>query len=195
MGNSLINISRNIITLAADTEDDGLINRIFGLDGQLGVDVIIVALAVMFLFFLLSYLVFNPARDLMKKRQEKIQGEMALAAKDKEEAAKYKAEYNQKLANAAAEADEILSEGRKKALKREGDIIDEANNEAKRIRERAEKEALLEKNKMQDEFKQEMISVAAIMAEKMISKDIDESKQAELIEEALNEMGDETWRS
>lgn len=195
MGNSIINIGRNIIALAADTESDGLWNRIFGIDGQLGVDVIIVALAVLFLFFLLSYLVFNPARDLLKKRQAKIQGEMDFASKEREDAIKYKAEYNEKLENAAIEVDEIISEGRKKALKRENDIVNEANNEAKRIRERAEKEALLEMNKMQDEFKQEMISVAAVMAEKMISKNLDDLKQAELVEEALNEMGDETWRS
>lgn len=190
----VIGIGHNIITLAADT-NDSLINRIFGLDGQLGMDALILALAVLFLFFFLSYLVFNPARDLMKKRQEKIKGEMDHAAKENEIALKFKAQYNEKLANAATEVDEIISEGRKKALKRENEIVEEANMEAKRIRERAQKETELEKSKMQDEFKQEMISVATIMAEKMISGSIDEAKQAKLIEEALNEMGDETWRS
>lgn len=194
MGNLIIGMGQRMAFLAAET-DEGIVNRIFGLDGQLGMDAIILALAVLFLFFLLSYLVFNPARDLLQKRQAKIRGEMDFAAKEKEDALKFKEEYSVKLTNAAIEVDKIISDGRKKALKREDDIVNDAKKEAERIRERAEKEALLEKNKMQDEFKQEMISVAAVMAEKMISGSIDETKQAELIEEALNEMGDETWRN
>ena len=49
---------------------------IFGLSMQLIVDAIITALAVGFLFFFMSYLLFNPARELLKKRQDKIKEEM-----------------------------------------------------------------------------------------------------------------------
>lgn len=48
---------------------------------------------------------------------------------------------------------------------------------------------------MKDEVKQEMISVAAIMAGKIISTSIDEDEQAKLIEDTLTEMGDDTWQS
>jgi len=194
VGNSIVGIGRGIVTLAAN-ENEGLWNRIFGLDFQLEADVVIQWLAVLFLFFLLSYLVFNPARDLIKKRQSKIQAEMDMAAADMEEANRCKAEYNEKLASAAAEADEILSNGRKTALKREGEIIEEANTEAKRIRERAKKDILLEQEKMRDEMKQEMISVATMIAGKMVSKNMDESEHSALIEEAFNEMGEGTWQS
>ena len=54
----------------------GVSNRIFGLDAQLIADAVILALAVGFLFFLMSFLLFNPARELMKKRQDKIREEM-----------------------------------------------------------------------------------------------------------------------
>ncbi len=181
-------------TILAAQEEEGLFNRIFGLDFQLGVDVIILALAVFCLFLLMSYLVFNPARELMKKRQEKIQDTMDNAQKEKQDAVAFKAEYEGKLKTAENEVEEILSEGRKKAVKRENEILEQAGLEAKRITERAQKEAELEKNKMQDEFKKEMVSVAAAMAGRFISEGIDEKKQAELVDEALNEMGDETWR-
>ena len=181
-------------TILAAQEEEGLFNRIFGLDFQLGVDVIILALAVFCLFLLMSYLVFNPARELMKKRQEKIQDTMDNAQKEKQDAVAFKAEYEGKLKTAENEVEEILSEGRKKAVKRENEILEQAGLEAKRITERAQKEAELEKNKMQYEFKKEMVSVAAAMAGRFISEGIDEKKQAELVDEALNEMGDETWR-
>ena len=97
--------------------------------------------------------------------------------------------------NAEKEVDVILSEGRKKALKRENEIVDEAKAEATRILERADREIELEKSKMKDEVKKEMVAVASVMAGKIIAASIDTDKQAQLIDEALNEMGDNTWRS
>ena len=169
--------------------------RIFGLDAQLLVDTIIVILAVFFLFLLLSYLVFNPARELLRKRQEKIAGELADAAKNQAAAVQMKGEYEAKLAGADKEVDEILTEARKKGQKQEAKIVAEAKEEAARVMNRAEREIELEKEKMKDEVKQEMIVVAQAMAAKVMAASMDEAKQAELLEDTLKEMGDDTWRS
>ena len=48
---------------------DGLGDYIFGLDPQLLVDSAITILAMFAMFLLLSHLLFNPARDLLEKRQ------------------------------------------------------------------------------------------------------------------------------
>ncbi len=180
-----------------DEDGKGLfawMNRIFGLDAQLLADVCITLLAVFALFTLLSYLLFNPARELLAKRQAKIQADLDAAAKDKEDAIAFKAEYDAKVHAAEAEVDEILAEGRKKAMKKEADIMAEAKEEAARITQRASKEIELEKSKMKDEVKKEMISVASMMAGKFVAESMDDKKQAELVDEALNEMGDDTWR-
>lgn len=169
-------------------------NRIFGLDLQLGADAVILALAVCFLFFVLSYLLFNPARELLKKRQEKIRQDMDTAEKNKKDALAMKAEYTVKIENADKDVDNILSEGRKKALARENEIVNEAKTEAARMIERAEKEIQLEKSKVKDEVKQEMIGIAGVMAGKIIATSIDAKAQEKLIDEALNEMGDKTWQ-
>ena len=173
----------------------GMTNRIFGLDAQLIADAVILALAVGFLFLLLSYLLFNPARELMKKRQDKIREEMETASRDMADANKMKAEYTAKLAAADKDVDAILSEGRKKALAKENEIVAEAKEEAARVMERAEREIELEKSKVRDEVKQEMIGVAREMAEKFVAASLDDQAQAKLIDEALNEMGEDTWQS
>ena len=173
----------------------GLSNRIFGLDPQLLADVIILALAVGFLFFLMSYLLFNPARELLKKRQDKIREEMETAKNDMAQASRMKEEYDAKLAAADKDVDAILSEGRKKALARENEIVAEAKEEAARVMERAEREIELEKSKVKDEVKQEMIGVARELAGKFVAGSLDEAAQAKLIDEALNEMGENTWQS
>ena len=176
-------------------EQEGLFNRIFGLDAQLIADAVILALAVGFHFFLLSALLFNPARELMKKRQEKIKTEMETAAKDMADAKQMKAEYDARLAAADKDVDAILSEGRKKALARENEIIAEAKEEAALVLERAEREIELEKSKVKDEVKQEMIGVARAMAGRFVTASMDDETQAKLIDEALNEMGEGTWQS
>ena len=101
--------------------------RVFGLDYQFLADAGIMAIAMLVLFTLLSYLLFNPVRDFLKKRQEFIESNINDALKDKEEAQKLKSEYNNKLVNVEKEADEILSASRKKALKRE--IMEELDTE------------------------------------------------------------------
>ena len=169
--------------------------RIFGLDAQLLQDTGIVLLAVFFLFILLSYLVFNPARALLQKRREKIVGEMETAAREKADAIQMKGEYEGKLAAADKEVDEILTEARKKGQKRGDEIVAQAKEEAGRVMSRAEKESELEKEKMNDEVKQEMITVAQAMAAKVVATSMDEAKQAKLLEDTLKEMGDDTWRS
>ena len=50
--------------------------RIFGLDIQLGFDVIFQAIAVFIMFGLLSYLLFEPVRKLLENRKNKIAGEL-----------------------------------------------------------------------------------------------------------------------
>lgn len=167
---------------------------IFGLDAQLIWDTVILLMAVFFLFILLSYLVFNPARELLRKRHEKIAGEMETAEKNMREAVQMKDEYEGKLASADKEVDEILSDARKRGQKREAELVAEAKEEAARVMNRAEKEIELEREKLRDEVKQEMITVAQAMAAKVVAASMDEAKQAELLEDTLKEIGDDTWR-
>ena len=49
--------------------------RLIGFDPQLLADSAITGLAVLFLFFILSYLLFNPAKDMLAKRRERVAGD------------------------------------------------------------------------------------------------------------------------
>ena len=134
----------------------GLGDYIFGLDPQLLVDSAITILAMFFVFLLLSYLLFNPARNLMEKRQEGIREQMETAAREKQDAIQFKGEDDERIKNVQKETDEILSEARKKALKKESVMLEEAREEAAQIVARANREVELEKSKVKDEMKQEI---------------------------------------
>ena len=155
----------------------------------------ILAISVFVLFMFLSYLLFDPVRKMLKDRQLKIKTDLDTAQSDKEEAAALKEQYDEKLKNIEKEAESILSETRQKAMKNEARIIDEAKEEAARIIKRAQEEAELEKKRAMDDMKQEMISIAAMMAGKVVAASIDTTIQDTLVEETLKEMGDVSWRS
>ena len=74
-------VSENFILATAEMEP-----RLFNLDFQLLSDAVLMLIAVLVLFFLLSYLFFNPARAFLQKRQEKIKAELDDA---KEKASNY----------------------------------------------------------------------------------------------------------
>lgn len=168
---------------------------LFNLDAQLLFDAVLLAVSIFVLFFLMSYLLFNPARKLLKSRQERIENDIHTAKEDMESAAALKAEYESKLKNIDKEAEVILSEARQKALKNETRIIDEAKAEASRIIKRAQDEAELEKKHAMDDMKQEMIAIASLMAQKVVAASIDTKIQDTLVDETLKEMGDSTWLS
>ena len=91
----------------------GMEPRLFDLDLQLIADAALMIIAVFALFLIASKLLFNPVRDMMQKRQDKIKGELDSAAKDMDDAAKLKADYESKIKNIDKEAETILSEARK----------------------------------------------------------------------------------
>ena len=168
---------------------------LFNLDAQLLFDTALLAIAVFFLVLAMSYLLFNPARKLLKDRQERISNDIDSAKEDKESAAALKAEYEAKLKEVDKEAEGILAEARQKAMKNQAKMIDEAKEEASRSVKRAQEEAELEKKHAMDDMKQEMITVAAMMAQKVVAASIDTNIQSTLVDETLKEMGESTWLS
>lgn len=170
-------------------------DRLFGLDPQLIFDTCITLVAMLVLFFAISYLLFNPARQLLEKRKKLIQDQLDEAASTKQDALDLKQEYDNRLSKVEEESKELLIQARQKAKARADEIVNEASDEANRIVARAEREVALEKDKVRDEMKQEMVQVASLMAGKFVSQTMDEATQAGLIDETLKEMGEETWQN
>ena len=80
-------------------------DRLIGFDPQFLHDAVLTGINVFILFFCLSYLLFNPVRDVLEKRKQKIAGELASAANDMASASALKEEYEAKLKNVNKEAE------------------------------------------------------------------------------------------
>lgn len=174
------------------TEGESM-SRLFDLDWQLLADSCLMIIAIFFLFLILSYFLFNPARKMLEGRKEKIRNELETAKTAMQNAQSLKKEYEAKLKDVDKEAEVILSEARRKALANENAIVAEAREEAARILDRARVEAELEKQKISDDVKREIVVVASLMAGKIVSASVDSAMQNQLIDETLKEMGEKTW--
>ena len=168
--------------------------RLFDLDFQLLSDSVLTIIAVFVLFLVLSYNLFNPARKVLEDRKNRIRNDLESAQNDKEAALALKQEYEEKLENVDREVEQILSDARQRALANESKVVEAAKKEAAAIIERAHIEAELEKKRVMDEAKQEMIDVAALMAKKVVSRNIDTTIQDSLVDETLKELGEATWQ-
>lgn len=194
---------QQLLTLARMTVDTGVeattaaeeTTRLFGLDMQLIHDTLIMAINVFLIFFILSYLVFNPARKMLSGRREKVEADILAAEKDKKDADALKKEYEARIEKADEEAEDILSKARSKALKNEADIIAEAKEEAARLMERADTEIERERRKALEGMKQEIIDIAGAMATKAVGEKMDVEIQEQLLNETLKEMGEDTWQN
>lgn len=170
-------------------------DRLIGFDLQLLADAAIVGVNVLILFAILTYLLFDPVRKVLNDRRERIAAELQDAASKEEKANAMKAEYEFKLKDINKEADRILEDARKKAKIKEEEILSNAREEAERITDRANKQIEMEKKKAMDDMKQEMVGLAAIIAQKAITSSMNVDVQASLVDETLKEMGEGIWQN
>lgn len=169
--------------------------RLFNLDLQLIHDAVLLAISVFVMFTFLSYLLFNPTQEFLKKRQDRVKGDIDSAREAKAEAENLRAEYEEKLRSIRHEEDVILGEARRRGLENGAKITENAKEEASRIIERANRQTEMAVRKAQDDIKKEIITVASMIAEKVVTKNISLSAQDSLLDDTLKEIGETTWQS
>lgn len=159
------------------------------------ISLIISIVNIFLLFFAIGYIGSGMATRFFEKRKARIVESIDSARTEKQNATQLHQEYSGRLENFQAERQSILTKAREKAAVRDAEIMADANKEAQRIVDRANREAELKKAKVKDDVKRDMVNIAAAVAAKLIKENINEEKQTLLIEETLKEMGEQTWQN
>ena len=79
-------------------------------------------------------------------------------------------------------------------MKNRNEILEDARNDAQKLRERAAAELEQEKVHARDDLKNEMVDIAALLAEKAVSGNMSPEIQEKLVNETLQEIGEHTWQ-
>ena len=102
-------------------------------------------------------------------------------------------ELNGKLEAIDDEAKSILKENKQKADARAEEIIQAAYEEAAAIKEKARREIEREQAKAIEDLKQQLAVLAVYAAEKIIETQLDPERQREVINGAIEELGESRW--
>ena len=168
--------------------------RVFGLDFQTIVSVIMQIFNASVLAAGLSFLLYRPVGAFMKKRRDKIADQLSFAADESEKANALKAQYEKRLEDIDIERAAILDEAHKLAEEKAMELLHEARMEAHAMKERAKADILREQEQARDLLKLYIIEVSTVMAEKIVANAVaDRDEQDRLFAGALAELEGADW--
>lgn len=142
------------------------------------------------LFLIIKKFLYKPVKKMLAERQNQLDKKYSDAEDAKHEAENDRREWSERISKVQDEADSIIENAQIQA-KRMGDkLTDDAKRRADGIVRNAEEQAKLEKKKAEDSVKKEITDVSVLIAEKMIGREINENDHRNVIDEAIDEIGD-----
>ena len=106
--------------------------------------------------FIFKKFLLNPVKNVIAERKAKADSQIADATKLRTEAEAMKAEYEQNLQNARAEAGQIVAAAQKTAAARGEELLGEARAQAAALKQKAEADIAQERKKAVNEVKDEI---------------------------------------
>ena len=140
--------------------------------------------------FIFKKFLLNPVKNVIAERKAKADSQIADATKLRTEAEAMKAEYEQNLQNARAEANEIVANAQKTATARGEEIVGEARAQAAALKQKAEADIAQERKKAVNEVKDEIGGIAMEIASKVVEREISEKDHKDLIDEFIKNVGE-----
>ena len=140
--------------------------------------------------FIFKKLLLDPVRKVIAQRKAKADSQIEDARKLRAEAEAMKAEYEQNMRNARAEANEIVASAQKTAAARSEEMLNEARSQAAALKQKAEADIAQERKKAVNEVKDEIGGMAIEIASKVVEREIKESDHKALIDEFTQNVGE-----
>lgn len=153
---------------------------------------ILISLVNLFLLFLIiKKFLFQPVKNVLAKRQQMLDDSYAAAEEANLAASENKRAWEEKLAEADAEADAIMQTATEQARFRGEKIVEEAQLRADGIVRTAKSEAELARRKATEEIKQEIVEVSEALTEKLLEREINTDDHRTLIDSFIAQIGDD----
>ena len=122
----------------------------------------------------------------VEEREKRIQAQIEQAEQANQEAQRVLAEYQQKLAAAKGEAQELLAAGRQAGVKVREEIVARARAEHEELINRGRREIVAEREKALADLRREAVELSLAAAGKVIERNLDTQADRRLVQEYLN---------
>ncbi len=145
--------------------------------------------AFLILFVVLAKFAFPPITKMLDERADKIRESLEKAEDTRVEAERLLDEYKVQMAEARAEATQVIEQGRKVAESMKAEILAKAKEEAEAEKLKAIEAIKAERNAAMAEIKGEVADLSVAVAGKIIGSSLTKADHAALIEKYLTEVG------
>ena len=153
-------------------------------------DFILIAGSFLLLIFLVKKFAWGNITSILDARAEKITNDIDEAEAARKKAEELAAKREAELAGSRQEATTILETAKETAEKNKAHILSEANQEALRLKEKAQLEISQNKEEAMNSIKGDVADLTVNLAGKLLSKQLDSEGHRQLIDRYLNELGD-----
>lgn len=153
---------------------------------------ILISLAnLLIMFAILKRFLFKPVQNILAQRQAQVDNIYAEAEDSRTSAEGMRRQYEQRLANARDEADEVVRTATQTAQRRSDAIVSEASAQAAHLKRKAEQEIDMERKQMLSDVRSEISDMAVSIASKVVEREIRPEDHASLVDEFIRNVGDQ----
>ena len=135
------------------------------------------------LLLILRVIAFKPLLNVLEQRRQRIAAGLEDARKAEERLANIEKDYQARLDAARGEGQQIVAERAQAAEQQAAAILAKANEDAARVRQHAQEEAELERNRILADLRSQVVGLSMAAANKVIGSALDEQRQRALIDE------------
>ena len=143
------------------------------------------------MFLILKRFLFKPVQKMLAQRQAQVDTIYEDANADREAAGTMKQEYEQHLATAREEADNLVRTATQTAQSRSDAMLAEASAQAVHLKNKAEQEIEMERRQMLADVRSEISDMAVAIASKVVEREIKADDQASLVDEFIRNVGEQ----
>ena len=141
------------------------------------------------LLVVLKKIAWGPIISILELREKEIRDALNAADKAKEDAEKVQKDYEEIVAKARAEAQDIISESRKVGYKLKVEIEESAQKNANEIIKKAKIQIKAERDKALGEIQDIAVDLTLKTAEKVVQRNLTNDDNKKFIDDTINQLG------
>ncbi len=140
------------------------------------------------LFFLMYKLAWKPVRKILDERSRFEQEKLSEAAALKEENEKISRQAKDIISDANRDAEMIVKEAREEGQNLKNELIAEGKRQSDQLLENAKHDMEMQKAKMMEEMRSEIVDTAIAAAEKVLQQNVDSDAERQSINSFVKEV-------
>ena len=153
-------------------------------------DIIITTGSVLILYWLIRKFAWTQITGIFEERANKINQDIYDAENARKEAQELAEKRQEQLNSAKDDAAKIIDSAKETGNAQSAKILAETRDEASRLKEKANQDIAQDKAEALSSVKDDVADLTVLLAEKVMTKNLDKSAQSELIDQYLDQLGD-----